>query len=105
MAKNYALTSHLMLINTLVFSEKQWQRVPENLRAVFSKASLEGRRKMTEERQAREAKVLDDLKAAGVNVTRPDLKPFVEAGRKTWAESEQRLGKELIQKIATAAGH
>ena len=104
-AKNYALTSHLMLINTLVFSEKQWQRLPENLRAVFSKASLEGRKKMTEERAAREAKVLDDLKAAGVNVTRPDLKPFVEAGRKTWAESEQRLGKELIQKIAAAAGH
>ena len=104
-AKNYALTSHLMLINTLVFSEKQWQRLPENLRAVFSKASLEGRKKMTEERAAREAKVLDDLKAAGANITRPDLKPFVEAGRKTWAESEQRLGKELIQKIAAAAGH
>ncbi len=104
-AKNYALTSHLMLINTLVFSEKQWQRLPENLRAVFNRASLEGRKKMTEERQAREAKVLDDLKAAGVNVTRPDLKPFIEAGRKTWAESEQRLGKELISKISAAAGH
>src|SRR3954468_19099326 len=31
-AKNLALTSHLMLINTFVFSEKQWQRIPENLR-------------------------------------------------------------------------
>jgi TRAP-type C4-dicarboxylate transport system substrate-binding protein len=104
-AKNFALTSHLMLVNTLFFSEKQWQRLPENLRAVILKASLEGRKVMTDERRAREAKVFDDLKAAGVTVTRPDLKPFVEAGRKTWADSEQRLGKELIAKISAAAGH
>lgn len=102
-AKNYALTNHLMLINTLFFSEKQWQRMPENLRAVLSKASLEGRKATLEERRTREAKVFDDLRAAGVNITRPDLKPFVEVGRKTWAESEARLGKELIGKIAAAA--
>ena len=104
-AKNYALTSHLMLINTLVFSEKQWQRIPENLRGVMNHASLEGRKVTLQVRAEKEAKVLDDLKNAGVNITRPDLKPFVEAGRKTWAESEQRLGKDLIQKISAAAGH
>jgi tripartite ATP-independent transporter DctP family solute receptor len=104
-AKNFALTSHLMLINTMVFSEKQYQRLPENLRTVLADASLEGRKATLQARAEREAKVMGDLKAAGVNVTRPDLKPFVEAGRKTWSESEQRLGKELIQKIASAAGH
>lgn len=103
-AKNYALTGHLMLINTLFFSEKQWQRMPENLRAVLSKASLEGRKATLDERRTREAKVFDDLRAAGVNITRPDLKPFVEVGRKTWADSEARLGKELIGKIAAAVG-
>ena len=104
-AKNYALTSHLMLINTLVLSEKQWQRLPDNLRAVMNHASLEGRKLTLQVRAEKEAKVLDDLKNAGVTITRPDLKPFVEAGRKTWAESEQRLGKDLIQKISAAAGH
>ncbi len=104
-AKNYALTSHLMLINTLVFSEKHWLRMPQNLQAIMSKASLEGRKLTLQVRAEKEAKVLDDLKKAGVNITRPDLKPFVEAGRKTWAESEQRLGKDLINKIASAAGH
>ena len=101
-AKNFALTNHLMLINTFVFSERQWQRLPEDLRAVLQKASLEGRQAMLEERRAREAKVMEDLKAAGVNITRPDLKPFVEAGRRTWAESEARLGKDLIGKISAA---
>jgi TRAP-type transport system periplasmic protein len=102
-AKNYALTNHLMLINTLFFSEKQWQRLPQDLRAVLQKASLEGRKACLDERRAREAKVLDDLRAAGVNITKPDLKPFVEVGRKTWSESEARLGKDLIAKIADAA--
>ncbi len=102
-AKNLALTSHLMLVNLMVFSEKQWQRMPENMRAVVSKASLEGRKAMLEDRVKREAKVLEDLKAVGVNLTQPDLKPLIEVGRKTWAESEQKLGKDLIQKISAAA--
>ena len=101
-ARNFALTNHLMLINTFVFSERQWQRLPQDLRAVLQKASLEGREAMLEERRMREAKVMEDLKAAGVNITRPDLKPFVEAGRKTWGESEARLGKDLIGKISAA---
>ena len=104
-AKNYALTNHLMLINTMVFSEKQWQRLPENLRAIFSKAAAEGSKVTMDDRRARDAKVLDDMRAAGVNITRPDLKPFVEVGRKTWSESEARLGKDLIHKISAAAGH
>ena len=92
-----------MLINTFVFSEKQWQRLPENLRTIFSKAAAEGSKLTMDDRRARDAKVLDDLRAAGVNITRPDLKPFFEVGRKTWSESEARLGKELIQKISAAA--
>jgi tripartite ATP-independent transporter DctP family solute receptor len=102
-AKNLALTRHLMLVNLMVFSEKQWQRMPENVRAIVSRASLEGRKTMLEDRVKRETKVIEDLKAVGVNVTQPDLKPLVEVGRKTWAESEAKLGKDLIQKISAAA--
>ena len=104
-AKNYALTSHLMLVNTMFFSEKQYQRLSPDLRKVLTNASAEGRKVTIADRQAKEAKVLDDLKKAGANVTRPDLKPFVEAGRKTWSEAEGRVGKDLIQKISAAAGH
>ena len=102
-AKNLAQTRHLMLVNLMVFSEKQWQRLPENLRAVVSRASLEGRKAMLEDRVRRETKVFEDLKAVGVNLTNPDLKPLVEVGRKTWAEFEPKLGKDLIQKISAAA--
>lgn len=102
-AKNLALTNHLMLINLMVFSEKQWQRLPPNMQAIVSRASLEGRKTMLEDRVKRETKVFEDLKAVGVNITKPDLKPLVEVGRKTWTEFEPKLGKELIRKISAAA--
>jgi len=72
---------------------------------VLVHASAEGRKVTIADREAKEAKVLEDLQKAGATVTRPDLKPFVEAGRKTWADAEGRVGKDLIQKISTAAGH
>lgn len=104
-ARNLAITNHMMLVNTFVFSEKQWQRLPEDLKAVLKKASLEGRKTMLDTRRALEAKVLDDIRATGVTIVRPDLKPFVESGKKTWAESEARLGKELMGKIIAALGN
>lgn len=103
-AKNYALTNHLMLVNTFILSERQWQRLPESLRKVLVSASLEGRKTALAERAAREGKVFDDLRAGGVNITKPDLQPFIAAGRRTWTEFEGRLGKELIQKVSAAAG-
>jgi tripartite ATP-independent transporter DctP family solute receptor len=102
-AKNLALTRHLMLINLMVFSERQWQRLPQDMRKVVSSASLEGRKAMMDDRVKREEKVFQDLKGVGVNITEPDLKPLVDAGRKTWAEFEPKLGKDLIQKISRAA--
>ena len=51
-----------------------------------------------------EAKALDDLRAAGVNVARPDLKPFVDAGKRTYVESEERLGKDLVARVTGAIG-
>ena len=104
-AKNYALTNHLMLVNTMFFSEKQFQRLTPQLRKVLMHASAEGRKVTIADREAKEAKVFDDLKKAGVNITRPDLKPFVKVGRKTWTEAEARLGKDLIRKISKAAEH
>lgn len=103
-AKNLAITNHMMLVNTFVLSERQWQRLPDDLKAVMRKASLEGRKALLDDRRAREAKALDDLKAQGVNITRPELKPFVDAGKRTYAEAEERLGKDLVARITAAVG-
>ncbi len=104
-AKNYALTNHLMLVNTMVFSEKQFQRLPQDLRAVLTRAAAEGSKTTMADRNAKDKKVFDDLQKGGATITKPDLKPFIEAGRKTWSEAEGRVGKDLIQRISAAAGH
>src|SRR3954465_5146260 len=101
-ARTLALTSHMMLANTLYMSERVWQRLPDDIRAVIAKASVEARKTVTAERTARDAKALDDIRAAGVNVTQPDLAPFRDIGQQTYKELSERLGPELVGRIVEA---
>jgi tripartite ATP-independent transporter DctP family solute receptor len=103
-AKNLAITNHMMLVNTFVMSERGWNRLPEELKAVMRKASLEGRKAVMEDRHKRDVSAMDQIKAAGVNVTQPDLAPFREVGRKTYTQFEERLGKPLVDRIVAAVG-
>jgi TRAP-type C4-dicarboxylate transport system substrate-binding protein len=102
-ARNLALTSHMMLANTLYISERVWQRLPDDLKAVMGKASLEARKTVTAERATRDAKALGDIRAAGINVTQPDLAPFTAVGQQTYKELTERLGPDLVARIVEAA--
>jgi TRAP-type transport system periplasmic protein len=101
-ARNLALTSHMMLANTLYISERVWQRLPDDIKAIIGKASLEARKTVTAERVTRDAKALDDIRAAGINVTQPDLAPFRDIGQQTYKELSERLGPELVGRIVEA---
>jgi tripartite ATP-independent transporter DctP family solute receptor len=101
-ARNLALTSHMMLANTLYISERTWQRLPDDIKAIIAKASGDARKTVTAERTARDAKALDDIRAAGVNITQPDLAPFREIGQQTYKELSDRLGSDLVGRIVEA---
>src|SRR6516164_9691672 len=101
-ARNLALTNHMMLANTFYISERVWQRLPDDLKQVLRKASLEGRATVAAEREKRDAKVLDDIRAAGINVTQPDLAPFIAVGQQTYNELAERLGSDLVSKVVEA---
>src|SRR5437660_2054695 len=101
-ARNLALTSHMMLANTLYISERVWQRLPDDIKAAIGKASVEARKTVIAERTARDAKALDDIRAAGVNVTQPDLAPFRDIGQQTYKELSERLGPEPVGRIVEA---
>jgi TRAP-type transport system periplasmic protein len=101
-ARNLALTNHMMLANTLYISERLWQRLPDDLKAVIRKTSAEARSTVIAERTARNAKVLDEVRAAGVNVTQPDLAPFTAIGKETYKELAERLGPDLVGRIVEA---
>jgi TRAP-type transport system periplasmic protein len=98
-APHLAVTRHMMLVNTFVMSERSWGRLSDDLKSLVRAASLEGRKAAIAERSARDGRAAKDIEAAGVKITRPDLAPFVEIGRKTYAEAEARLGKELVARV------
>jgi TRAP-type transport system periplasmic protein len=102
-ARNLAITQHMMLANTFYLSERVWQGLPQEFQTVIKKASLEGRAVVIDERAKRNAKALDEIRAAGVNVTQPDLAPFVSVAKKTYSELAERLGPELVEKVVGAA--
>ena len=102
-ARNLAVTNHMMLVNTFVMSERQHARLSADQRGWIREASLAGRAAVTAEREGREARALADIAATGVTVTRPDLAPFIEAGRRTYEQSEERLGRDLVARFAAAA--
>jgi tripartite ATP-independent transporter DctP family solute receptor len=102
-ARNLAITNHMMLVNTFVMSERQHARLSADERGWIAAASLEGRAAVTAEREGRESGALAAIAAAGVTVTRPDLAPFVAAGRRTYEQSEERLGRDLVARFAEAA--
>jgi TRAP-type transport system periplasmic protein len=102
-ARNLAITQHMMLANTFYISERVWQRIPADLQEVIKKASLEGRATVIAERAKRDAKALDDIRAAGINITKPDLAPFIAVGQQTYKELSERLGPDLVGKVVGAA--
>jgi tripartite ATP-independent transporter DctP family solute receptor len=102
-AKNFAITEHMMLANTFYISERVWQALPADLQQVIKQASLEGRATVIAERAKRDAKALDEIRAAGVNVTQPDLAPFIEVGHQTYKELADHLGHDLVDKVVEAA--
>lgn len=102
-AKNIAITQHMMLANTFYISERVWARIPADLQEVIRNASLEGRATVIAERAKRDAKALDDIRTAGINITRPDLAPFIATGQQTYKELAERLGPDLVNKVVGAA--
>jgi TRAP-type transport system periplasmic protein len=102
-AKHLSMTNHIMLVNAVMISEKHWARMPEDMKAAMRQAAAEGRKLCIDEGLAREKSALEQIKAAGVKVYEPDLKPFVAAGRSTYKEFEGRLSRELIEKIVAVA--
>ena len=102
-AKNLALTNHAMRVNGFIMSEKVWKTYPPDIQKLIADASQEGQKELRRYRAAREATVIADLKAKGVSVTTPDLAPFIDASKASYAEFEKTVGKELLARLIAAS--
>ena len=102
-ARNLAITQHMMLANTFYISERVWQRIPADLQEVIKKASLEGRATVIAERAKRDAKALDDIRAAGINITKPDL-GAVRRGRAADLQGTRRASRSRSRRQGRRGG-
>jgi len=100
--KNLAMTYHAVLPVVLMISAKYYKTLPPDIQKVVVDASKEAglyERKLEADSGLQD---LEKMKAAGVKVTTPDLGPFVSSTKKIYAEFEDKLGKDLINRILDA---
>ncbi len=101
--KYISLTYHKYEGKPFTVSEKVWKTLAPDIQ----KAIKDGAKIYAVENRAlfkeSEIKLLEDLKARGMKVSTPDLKPFREATKPVYAEWEQVLGKDFVAKVVAAA--
>lgn len=94
----YSLDEHLRLPDMLLISTRVWEDLSPEFQAVLDEAIAEAVefniKLWAEAEQASVAKV----EAAGVEVIRPDKKPFQDAVQSMWQDYEEELG-DLIRRI------
>lgn len=84
----------------LIVSEKWWQSLTPDEQKAAREAAEESKKLERRLNGEAEGEQLELMKAAGLQVSTPDLAPFREAAKQVWAEHEPVYGKALIDKIA-----
>lgn len=100
--KYISITNHKYESCPLVISEKVWGKLPQDVQKVLKEGAVKFAQEHRKLIQENETKLLADLEAKGMKVSRPDLKPFQEATKGVYTEWESVLGKDLIEKIREA---
>jgi tripartite ATP-independent transporter DctP family solute receptor len=102
-APHWALVGWIHLVEYVVMSRVFYDRLPEDLRGIVDAAA---RRMVDKEREwyrASDARALEELIAAGVQITRPDRASFRRAADRVLAEWADRVGgMPLIRRIRSS---
>lgn len=101
--KYISLTNHKYEACPLIISEKTWRKLPPDVQKVMKEGAVKfaaEHRKMDAEN---EGKLLADLEAKGMKVSKPNLAPFREATKSVYDEWIPVLGKDLLERIMAAA--
>lgn len=92
---NHILNDQLYLVNRDVFND-----LPEDLQKVVKEAAVNAAAYHTKLFQDGEAKLVEEFKSKGMNVTTPDLSAFKEAMRPYYDEFVSKTGEEGKKAIA-----
>jgi tripartite ATP-independent transporter DctP family solute receptor len=97
--KNLALTGHVYSPALLLMNENKFKSLAPDLQKALMEAGKEAAKFERKFIRDNEAKMLDELKGFGMQVTYPDKKLFQKATEPTYKKYESRFGKDLIDKI------
>jgi tripartite ATP-independent transporter DctP family solute receptor len=97
--KYLALTGHVYSPALLLMNENKFKSLSPDLQKALMEAGKEAAKFERKFIRDNEAKMLEELKGFGMQVTYPDKKLFRKATEPTYKKYEARFGKDLINKI------
>ncbi|MBM4308302.1 MAG: DctP family TRAP transporter solute-binding subunit [Deltaproteobacteria bacterium] len=97
--KHLSLTGHVYSPALLLMNEKKFKGLSPDLQKALIEAGKEAARFERKFIRDNEAKMLEELKGFGMQVTNPDKKLLQKATESTYKKYESRFGKDLIDKI------
>lgn len=101
--KYLSITNHKYEASPLIINEQVWQKLPTDIQQILKEGAVKFAVENRKLNQEVEGKLLADLEAKGMKVSRPDITPFREATKSVYDEWTSVIGKELIDKAVAAA--
>lgn len=94
-----SITNHKYEALCFLVSEKAWQDIPPEIQDLISDAAITYGQIHRELVRNAEEKMLADLEAEGMIISRPDLVAFQEATAAVYDEYANKFGRELIDEV------
>jgi tripartite ATP-independent transporter DctP family solute receptor len=98
-AKNISLTNHIYAPIPLSITEKRWQSLSPADQTAVQKAALEAsawhRKAVVDE----DDKMLEEMKAKGATVIKPDVSAFARASRSVYDKAGETFPKDVLQAL------
>ena len=104
-AKHLTIDNHIYACNPILVSSSYFDKLPASVQQMLRETCQEAAEWEREKTTAEEAGVIDSLKEAGVTVTELSdeaLEEVQAAVKSVWDESADKIGADLIQKVAEA---
>lgn len=98
---NLALTNHIVNDQMVIISDITWQKLSAEQQALISKAVVQTGKAHTASVMKQEAELVAYFESQNVNVTYPDLAPLREAMKPLYAEFNEKVGDQLVEKLAS----
>jgi tripartite ATP-independent transporter DctP family solute receptor len=101
--KYLAISNHKYEALVFLVSENTWRKIPQDVQNIIANAATEyGKvhRKMVRES---EEQMISEMETKGMQITRPNLTPFVSATASVYTEFEKAFGKDNIEKVRNLA--